>query len=94
MNHLQPLIGGELCDITPHVAFAYLTYVQCLTHTHYRGVCVMDCFSLVCVCLRAGVCASHWSLVSGEHRLLPLHAGSVLPGQRGGAEGGSPALHL
>lgn len=37
----------------------------------------------------AGVRAADRSLVSGEHRLLPLHAGSVLPGQRGGSEGGS-----
>lgn len=37
----------------------------------------------------AGVRAADRSLVSGEHRLLSLHAGSVLPGQRGGSEGGS-----
>lgn len=34
-----------------------------------------------------GVRASDRSVVSGEHRLLSLHVGSVLPGQRGGPEG-------
>lgn len=37
----------------------------------------------------AGVRQADWPLVSGEHWLLPLHAGPVLPGQRGGPEGES-----
>lgn len=41
----------------------------------------------------AGVREADWSLVSGEHRLLSLHAGSVLSGQRGGSEGESQQPH-
>lgn len=37
----------------------------------------------------AGVHQADRALVSDQHRLLPLHAGPVLPGQRGGPEGES-----
>ncbi len=57
------------------------------THDQTAGVSHL-CF------LCAGVREADWSLVSGEHRFLSLHAWTVLSGQRGGPEGESQQSDL